>query len=141
MFRNFENVVINFLGELRLIVLQLRWYQLEGATQHSTNELYLKLTNQFQDHWIGKNGRWSARSPDLILQDICVKILIKNEIFIYFSEYIKRIRVEYYNRIHQFNQQDIKRSYTTEFHPRMSRCLCNRKEINLNIWRFIKLCF
>ncbi|XP_070529953.1 histone-lysine N-methyltransferase SETMAR-like [Cardiocondyla obscurior] len=75
-----ENHLPILLEELPLQMQQTMIFQHDGAPPHYSRRARMVLDRHFPDRWIGRNGPWPARSPDLNVLDYFVWGYIKNRV-------------------------------------------------------------
>lgn len=120
-----RGTVSEFLDELPLNILRDCWYQLDGAPAHSSRDVYLELTNMFEDRWIGRNGpwRWPPRSPDLTPLDFYLWGYIKSKVYETpvsdRNELMNRIRTAFRN----LDRNQVFRAVTNDVNRRLLKCL------------------
>lgn len=129
-----ENLTANlFLSIIRNVILPFLetlpgenyWFQLDGAPAHSTHDVYMSLTNVFEDRWIGPRGpwRWPPRSPDLTPLDFYLWGRVKNKV--YFTPVASREDLELRVR-RAFDEMDaveIREATTNGVHRRIQLCI------------------
>ena len=81
---NFINVHLNdMLDNVSLAEFRRAWFQHDGAPPHVTRPVRERLTELFDDRWIGRLGphAWPARSPDLTPLDFFLWGYVKERVF------------------------------------------------------------
>lgn len=120
-----RTVVINFMNGLPEDIRNRCWYQLDGAPAHSTRQVYLQLTDMFEDRWIGPNGprKWPPRSPDLTPCDYYlwgrIKSLVYSRPVENREDLVNRVRVAF----RELDGDEIRRASTNESRLRILKCL------------------
>ncbi|CAK1596564.1 unnamed protein product [Parnassius mnemosyne] len=75
--------MVNILDDLSLVEYRRTWFQHDGAPPHVVRFVCARLTELFDDHWIGRQGphAWPPRSPDLTPLDFFLWGYVKERVF------------------------------------------------------------
>ena len=101
------------------------WYQLDGASAHSSGEVYNELNNMFDDRWIGRNGpwRWPARSPNLTPLDFYLWGHLKSVVYSSPVNTRQELQERVINAINSLHGAQLLRATTQEVQRRVEKCL------------------